>query len=78
MKIKIKLKHNWVPLTMHSLTDDQAKASLEGVEIPRETNMIVSVTGPICGACGAPYAEAPESCTTPAQNEEMGTSRPVA
>jgi hypothetical protein len=77
--MKIKLKHSWVALTMHSLTDELAKASLEGVEIPLTKAMIVDVTGPICSQCGALLNDTPDHCSTAtAENEEMGTSKPGA
>jgi hypothetical protein len=78
--MKIKLKHNWVSLTMHALIEEEAKASVQGTEIPLTKAMIVDVTGgPICSQCGAPFNDAPDDCSTATvENEEMGTSRPVA
>jgi hypothetical protein len=77
--MKIKLKHNWVSLTMHALTEEEARASLQGTEIPLTKAMIVDVTGPICSQCGADFNDAPDHCSTATvENVEMGTSRPVA
>jgi hypothetical protein len=77
--MKIKPKHSWVALTTHSLTDEQARASLEGIEIPLTKAMIVDVTGPICSQCGALFNDATDYCSTATvESEEMGTSRPDA